>query len=90
MLEEVHLELEELRQFHVYSDPTRDFRHHSVEVCHIAKSHHLPEPGDDAAQAFVVALTDIPWTELAFDHAHILRDYLAWKRGNSTVSMPIP
>jgi 8-oxo-dGTP diphosphatase len=79
MLEEVHLELSDLKQFYVYSDPTRDFRHHSVEVVHIAKAHGAPIPGDDAAKAFVVKLEEIPWEELAFDHAQILKDYLVWK-----------
>jgi 8-oxo-dGTP diphosphatase len=79
MMEEVHLSLEDLKQFHVYSDPTRDFRHHSVEVTHIAKAHQSPIAGDDAANAFIVQLEDIPWSELAFDHAQILKDYLAWK-----------
>ena len=76
MQEEVHLELDDLIQFHVYSDPSRDFRHHSVEVVHIAKAYQLPTAGDDAAKAFVVKLEDIPWAELAFDHAQILKDYL--------------
>ena len=83
MMEEVYLELHDLRQFHVYSDPARDFRHHSVEVTHIAKAFHLPLAGDDAAKAFVVKLEDIPWKELAFDHAQILRDYLNDRNGKS-------
>lgn len=86
MMEEVNLDLVDLRQFHVYSDPQRDFRHHSVEVTHIAKAYRDPTAGDDAAKAFVVKLEDIPWEELAFDHATVLRDYLAWKGGNDTVS----
>jgi 8-oxo-dGTP diphosphatase len=49
MMEEVNLQLNDLRQFHVYSDPTRDFRHHSVEVAHTAKAFQLPTAGDDAA-----------------------------------------
>jgi 8-oxo-dGTP diphosphatase len=90
MMEEVNLELNDLRQFHVYSDPKRDFRHHSVEVAHIAKANQLPTAGDDAAKAFVVKLEDIPWTELAFDHALVLKDYLEWRNGNSTLAMPKP
>ncbi|MBA3815983.1 MAG: NUDIX hydrolase [Parachlamydiaceae bacterium] len=31
MMEEVNLQLNDLRQFHVYSDSTRDFRHHSLK-----------------------------------------------------------
>jgi 8-oxo-dGTP diphosphatase len=90
MMEEVNLELNDLRQFHVYSDPTRDFRHHSVEVAHVAKAYQSPTAGDDAAKAFVVKLEDIPWTELAFDHALVLKDYLEWKKGNSSIAMPKP
>lgn len=82
MQEEVGLELSDLKQFHVYSDPTRDFRHHSVEVTHLAKAYSKPNAGDDAKNAFVVTLDNIPWTELAFDHATILNDYLAWRRGH--------
>ncbi|MBS0607713.1 MAG: NUDIX hydrolase [Verrucomicrobia bacterium] len=63
MKEEVNLDLHDLRQFHVYSDPARDFRHHSVEVAHLAIAHEIPTAGDDAAKAFVVKLEDIPWTE---------------------------
>lgn len=88
MMEEVNLDLAELRQFHVYSDPSRDFRHHSVEVAHTAKADKLPTAGDDAAKAFVVKLEDIPWTELAFDHAQVLKDYIDWRNGNATLSMP--
>lgn len=79
MMEEVGLELHDLRQFRVYSDPARDFRHHSVEVAHTAKAFQPPIAGDDAAKAFVVSLQDIPWSELAFDHAQVLRDYIEWR-----------
>lgn len=81
MLEEVSLDLIDLQQFHVYSDPTRDFRHHSVEVTHLAKAFTEPTAGDDAAKAFIVQIEDIPWKELAFDHAQILHDYLDYKNG---------
>jgi 8-oxo-dGTP diphosphatase len=76
MREEVNLELSDLKQFHVYSDPMRDFRHHSVEVTHVAKAYTKPMAGDDAADAFVVTLDEIPWDQFAFDHAQILKDYL--------------
>lgn len=84
MMEEVHLELQDLQQFHVYSDPTRDFRHHSVEVTYLAKAFSAPTAGDDAAKAFLVKVEDIPWNEFAFDHAQILRDYLEYKSGKNT------
>ncbi len=90
MMEEVNLELQDLKQFHVYSDPQRDFRHHSVEVTHLAKATSQPSAGDDAAKAFIVRLEDIPWSELAFDHAQILRDYLDYRNGNITKIMLKP
>lgn len=90
MMEEVNLELHDLKQFHVYSEPNRDFRHHSVEVTHTAKAYGVPIAGDDAAKVFVVTINDIPWNELAFDHALILRDYLDWKTGNNISVMQKP
>lgn len=90
MQEEVNLDLQDLKQFHVYSDPSRDFRHHSVEVTHVAKADRLPAAGDDAAKAFVVKLEDIPWNDLAFDHAQILRDYLEYRSGKTSTSMLKP
>jgi len=87
MEEQVNLDLSDLRQFHVYSDPTGDFGHHSGEVAHVAKAYRSPTAVDDAAEAFVV---NIPRTELAFAHAQILRDYLEWKAGTGSLSMPIP
>jgi 8-oxo-dGTP diphosphatase len=90
MLEEVNLTLEDLRQFHVYSDPTRDFRHHSVEVTHIAKAYEAPLAGDDAAKAFIVSLKEIPWEELAFDHALILKDYIIWKESGAFLAISKP
>ncbi len=84
---QTNLDLSDLRQFHVYSDPSRDFRHHSVEVTHVAKAYQLPTAGDDAAKAFVVKLEDIPWNELAFDHAKILKDYIEWRNGSISISM---
>lgn len=90
MQEEVNLELSNLRQFHVYSEPNRDFRHHSVEVTHVATAYQPPKAGDDAASAFVVKLEDIPWSNLAFDHAQILKDYIEWRNGSSSVTMPRP
>lgn len=84
MMEEVNLELDDLKQFHVYSDPARDSRHHSVEVAHVAKAYQSPIAGDDAAEAFIAKLDDIPWQELVFDHAQVLKDYIEWKNGNNS------
>ena len=88
--EETSLDVELDHILGVYSDPNRDFRHHSVEVAHIAKAYKGPTPGDDAAKAFIVKLEDIPWSELAFDHAQVLRDYIEWRNGNAALTMPQP
>jgi 8-oxo-dGTP diphosphatase len=87
MKEETNLDLYELRQFHVYSEPSRDPRWHTVEVTHLAKAYGKPQAGDDAAKAFVVALDQIPWDELTFDHAQILKDYISYREGNKEIMM---
>ena len=76
MMEEVNLHLNELKQFHVYSEPVKDCDYHSVSVVYTAKASQLPIGGDDAAKAFVTKLEDIPWSELVFDHARVLKDYI--------------
>lgn len=61
------------RQFHVFGDPTRDPRGHTVSVVYIGELvGELPEVvgQDDAAAARWFALDDLP--ELAFDHERIL------------------
>ena len=59
-------------------------------MTHVAKAFRSPTAGDDAAKAFLVHLEDIPWKELAFDHAVILRDYMDWKNDNNSLVMPKP
>jgi len=90
MKEETNLDLHELRQFHVYSEPSRDPRWHTIEVTHLAKAYKNPKAGDDAAKAYVVPLDLIPWDDLAFDHAQILKDYITYREGNTEISMIKP
>lgn len=90
MKEETNLDIYELRQFHVYSEPNRDPRWHTVEVTHLAKAYARPRPGDDAAQTYIVPLDKIPWDEFAFDHAQILKDYLSYREGNQQIQMVNP
>jgi 8-oxo-dGTP diphosphatase len=75
-LDEVNLDLKELTQFHVYSDPMRDLRYHSVEVTFTAKTKLSPQAGGDARRVRVVGLSQIPWDSLTLGHAEVLRDYL--------------
>jgi len=74
--EETGLEVELVRQFHVYSDPSRDPRSHTVAVVFIARSGGTLQAGSDAAAARVFAEADLP-AEIAFDHPTILADYFA-------------
>lgn len=80
MKEETDLELEDLEQFHVYSDPDRDPRFHTICTVFLARGVGELKAGDDAGEARVVRLDDLPPPEeLAFDHHAILSDYAAWR-----------
>jgi len=75
MKEETGLELEDLRQFRVYSDPARDARGHVVSVVFTARGVGKPEAGDDADRYRLIDLNDVPESEIAFDHPRILREF---------------
>jgi O-acetyl-ADP-ribose deacetylase (regulator of RNase III)/ADP-ribose pyrophosphatase YjhB (NUDIX family) len=74
--EETGLELEDLRQFHTYSDPARDPRFHTVTTVFTARGIGIPKAGDDAAGVRVVPLTDLRQMKFAFDHDKVIGDYL--------------
>lgn len=74
--EETGLELEDLRQFHTYSDPRRDPRFHTIGTVFIGKGKGKPKAGDDAADLKIFKLSEIKNLEFAFDHKQILEDYL--------------
>jgi len=73
--EETGLDVELIRQFHVYSEPGRDPRFHTLSVVFIAKAIGEPKGGDDAKTALAFRKDSIP-AELCFDHARIIDDYL--------------
>jgi 8-oxo-dGTP diphosphatase len=75
MNEETGLDLQNLRQFRVYSDPGRDARGHVVSVVFTARGVGKPEAGDDADRYRLIDLNAVPEGELVFDHAQILRDF---------------
>ncbi len=77
--EETHLEVTLERQFHTYSDPKRDPRHHSISTVYLAKAKGRPEAGDDAIEIGMFNETNLP-EEIAFDHRSILSDYFKQKR----------
>src|SRR5512135_3120204 len=49
-MEETDLEVKLIRQFHTYSDPKRDPRHHSISTVFIAKAKGVPQAKDDASE----------------------------------------
>lgn len=74
--EETGLEVELLRQFHAYSDPSRDPRRHTISLVFIGRARGYPRPGSDAARAEVFTRENLP-EPLAFDHSSILDDYFS-------------
>ncbi len=72
--EETALDVKLVRQFHTYSDPARDPRHHTISTVYIAKGKGKPQAGDDAFAIDVFTESDLP-AEMAFDHRAILKDY---------------
>lgn len=73
-LEETSLQVRLVRQFHTYSDPSRDPRQHTISTVFIATASGVPAGADDAAEARVFSIDDLP-SPMAFDHGEILRDY---------------
>ncbi len=74
-LEETGLRLTDLQQFHTYSAPDRDPRHHTVSTVFTARANGSPIAGDDAGSAAVFTEKSLP--PLVFDHGTILHDYFA-------------
>ena len=77
-LEETGLVVQNLVQFHTYSDPGRDPRQHTASTVFIGQARNRPTAGDDAAEAGLFAVDNLP--ELAFDHGRILADYFAARK----------
>lgn len=74
--EETGLDIELIRQFHTYSDPKRDPRHHSITTVFIAKAKGKPKAGDDAKEIGIFNKDNLP-AEIAFDHRDIIQDYFS-------------
>lgn len=76
--EETSLDVELSEQFHTYSNPSRDPRHHTVSTVFIAKAGGSPRGADDAERAQIFVKANLP-APIVFDHARILRDYFRYK-----------
>jgi len=72
--EETNLDVKIVRQFHTYSHPKRDPRHHNISTVYIAKAEGIPQAKDDALEIGMFNESNLP-DQIAFDHRSILRDY---------------
>jgi 8-oxo-dGTP diphosphatase len=77
-LEEISLEVQLVEQFHVYSDPARDARGHTISTVFIATAQGTPKAADDAKTVGIFNLSEIP-SSLCFDHSQILTDYRRYR-----------
>ncbi len=77
--EETGLEVSLRALLGCYSDPARDPRGHTVSVVYVGTARGEPQGRDDAREAACFAPPAWP-APLAFDHALILEDYLAFLR----------
>ena len=77
--EETSLDVQLAKLLHVYSDPQRDPRQHTLSTVFIATAKGQPKGADDAVEAEVFRENNLP-SPLVFDHARILQDYFTYKR----------
>ncbi|HPM76739.1 MAG TPA: NUDIX hydrolase [bacterium] len=73
--EETSLDVTLVRQVHVYSDPNRDARMHTLSVVFEAEAVGEPRAADDAKHLGVFSEEEALALDLAFDHRQILVDY---------------
>ena len=78
--EETSLEVTLKEQFHTYSDPDRDPRHHTVTTVFIGKGVGTPKAADDAKRLGVFTERDLP-KPIVFDHCKIIDDYFRYRLG---------
>jgi ADP-ribose pyrophosphatase YjhB (NUDIX family) len=72
--EETGLDIKLIRQFHTYSAPKRDPRHHTITTVYIAKAEGTAIAGDDAKDVGIFEKETLP-KQIAFDHRDVLDDY---------------
>jgi ADP-ribose pyrophosphatase YjhB (NUDIX family) len=80
--EETGLDIKLIGQFHTYSRPERDPRHHSISTVYIAKAGGTPYAADDAQEVSVFTKNALP-APIAFDHKDILDDYFSFRDDDS-------
>lgn len=78
--EETNLEFYDIELLKVSSEPNRDPRFHTVSIVYFGKGKGELCAGDDAANAHVFKLDDLP-EKMAFDHRELIETYIARKNG---------
>lgn len=73
VMEETGLDVQLVSLLGVYSHPDRDPRQHNLSVVYVGRAEGVPRGADDAAQAQVFPLGNLP--PLVFDHTQIIADY---------------
>lgn len=76
--EETNLAVTLIEQFHVYSDPNRDQRQHTLSIVFIATATGTATAQDDAKSLSIINSWEVP-DPLCFDHGQILQDYWRYR-----------
>ncbi|MFZ5476510.1 MAG: NUDIX domain-containing protein [Myxococcota bacterium] len=76
--EETGLDVTLTALLHVYSDPRRDPRKHTITTAFVATAEGEPVGSDDAAEARFFPLDALP-SPIAFDHAAIIADFVRFR-----------
>lgn len=84
--EEVNLDVELIALLGIYSDPSRDNRGHTVTAVYVASASGKPVAADDAKNCQVFEVNELPEL-LAFDHALVLKDYMAYRKSGQVAPL---
>lgn len=87
--EEIGLPVTLIEQFHVYSDPSRDPRKHTISIVFLAIATGTPVSGDDAKAVHVFEPWQVPGN-LCFDHDRILQDYWRYRHYGQRPRLAVP
>jgi 8-oxo-dGTP diphosphatase len=72
-------EVSNIQQFNIFSDPVRDPRMHAIDLAYLARiDDQKISSSTDAKHAYVCSIEAIPWNNLKFDHASMLKIYIEY------------
>lgn len=84
--EETSLDIRLMEQFHTYSAPDRDPRHHTLTTVYIAVAQGIPKAADDAKDIGIFHEENLP-QQMAFDHDRLIEDYLRYRKGDARIKI---